>query len=465
MRLRELTLRRVVHGKHHLEVRRFGRAAGLLAGGIGLAGVLTYLYFALASHQLDPNQYGEIVVLWSAAFVAISVLYRPVELLLSRTLAEREARGQASGGTLRVAALIQSAIAVACLLGTLALREPLQDDLLSGNETLYWILVGTLAGYAAHFFARGFLAGRRQFRVLAALILGDAVVRLLFALAVAVGISSGQVAVALGVAVAPCLCLLLVPLAIKWRVGMDPAPKAATTVEERSLTFGRGGDFAAGVFVIMLSEQVFLNAGPLLVQASAGAAAAGFIFNVLMLARAPLLLFQGVAMSLLPHLTQLRSGAEERRDAFAHTIRATLGAIALFTALVCLVVLVAGPALMQLAFGDKFSYDRVGLLLVAFGMGPYLAATTLNQAALAKGQARRAAACWALCAAAFLAWNLTGAFDEFRRVEIGFAAGALALSVLLYALYRSPVGRPEDVVAPGSPAEVEARLVATEEAA
>jgi hypothetical protein len=48
-------------------VRRFGLSAGTLAGGIGLAGVLTYLYFALASHQLDPTEYGEIVVLWSGA--------------------------------------------------------------------------------------------------------------------------------------------------------------------------------------------------------------------------------------------------------------------------------------------------------------------------------------------------------------------------------------------------------------
>ena len=38
-----------------------------------------------------------------------------------------------------------------------------------------------------------------------------------------------------------------------------------------------------------------------------GASAAGYIFNVLMVARAPLLLFQGIATSLLPHLTRLRS--------------------------------------------------------------------------------------------------------------------------------------------------------------
>jgi hypothetical protein len=100
---------------------------------------------------------------------------------------------------------------------------------------------------------------------------------------------------------------------------------------------------------------------------------------------------------------------------------------------------------------------------VALGMGLYLVATTLNQAAVAQGQVRRAAACWVACAVGFLAWNLTDAFDDFRRVEIGFAAAALALAALLYAVYRRPRVRAEDVVEPGSPAELEARLAAAEE--
>ena len=63
----------------------------------------------------------------------------------------------------------------------------------------------------------------------------------------------------------------------------------------------------------MLAEQTFLNAGPLLVRAtegSEGAALAGFAFNVLLLARAPLVLFQAVQTSILPHLTRLWVGRE-----------------------------------------------------------------------------------------------------------------------------------------------------------
>ena len=79
------------------ETRRFGRSASLLSAGVGVAGLLTYLFFSLASHNLDATEYGEIVVLWSAVFVTISVAYRPVEQLLSRTLADRIARGDDIG--------------------------------------------------------------------------------------------------------------------------------------------------------------------------------------------------------------------------------------------------------------------------------------------------------------------------------------------------------------------------------
>ncbi len=451
------------------ETRRFGRSAVLLSGGIGLAGLLTYVYFSLASHVLSRDEYGEIVVLWSVTFVAISVLYRPVEQLLSRTIAERNVSSQPIAGPLRVAAAIQLAIAAISVAAMLALRGPLEDDLLSGSETLYWILVFAIAAFGVSFFARGYLAGNRRFGVLAGLLLAESASRAAFALAVAIGIAEGQEAVALGIAAAPCLSLLVVPLALGRHAATesdaDRARAAAVPAGAEPFPLARGGAFAAAVLLIMLSEQTMLNAGPLLVQATDGAAAAGFIFNVLMVARAPLVLFQGFSTSLLPHLTRLLAGGMDGdADAFRLSVRATVIAIAGFTAFVCAVLAIAGPDLMQLAFGDKFEYDRAGLLIVGAGMGLYLTATTLNQAALAQGQARRAAACWVGCALAFLLWSIAGPFDELRRVEVGFAGAAALLSVLLYAVYRVPRGRPGDRVLPGSPAELEVRLAAADEA-
>ena len=37
------------------ETRSFGRSAGLLSAGVGVSGILTYAYFALAAHNLDPD--------------------------------------------------------------------------------------------------------------------------------------------------------------------------------------------------------------------------------------------------------------------------------------------------------------------------------------------------------------------------------------------------------------------------
>jgi O-antigen/teichoic acid export membrane protein len=448
-------------GDAQAETRSVGRSAGIVAGGVGLGGLLTYVYFSLASHNLDRQAYGEVVVLWSATFVAISVLYRPVEQLLSRTVAEREARGQPYGRPLRVAALIQAGIAAVFAVVSLALRGPIQDDLLSGNETLYWIFVGAIAAFAVSFYARGYLAGRRFFVILAGLFLAEAASRVFFALAVAVGITTGQTAIALGIAAAPCISLLAVPFAFGRRAAVA-APPATGPERGASFTLASGGGFAVAVLLIMLSEQTVLNAGPLLIKGSEGAAAAGFIFNVLMVARAPLVVFQGVAVSLLPQLTRLRSTGGG--EAFAMSVRTTLMAIGAFTAVVLLVLLVAGPELMQIAFGDKFSYDRAGLLIVGVGMGLYLTSTTLNQAAVAQGQVRRAAICWVICAIGFLAWNLTDVLTAFRRVETGFTGAALVLAILLYLVYRRPSARPEDAVAPDSPTEVEARLAAAQEA-
>jgi O-antigen/teichoic acid export membrane protein len=450
------------------ETRRFGRSAAMLSIGVGSAGLLTYVYFSLASHSLDRTSYGEIVVLWSAVFVTISVLFRPVEQLLSRTIAARQARGEPIGEALRVGATIQIGLAVAFAAAALALRGPLEDDLLSGDSTLYWILVAAVLAFGASFFARGFLAGSRRFVLYGSLLLAESTARMSFALAVAVGIAHGQTAVALGIVAAPVLSLTVVPLAFAGRaVSRRAVAPARPEAGQSQFTLAHGGGFAAAVLLIMVSEQSLLNAGPLIVRAAEGAAAAGFIFNVLMIARAPLVLFQAVATSLLPHLTRLRSSAETGdADAFRMSVRVTLGAIAAFAATVGLVVAIAGPDLMQLAFGDKFSYDRAGLLIVTAGMGFYLASGTLNQAALAQGQVRGAAARWVVCAGGFIGWNLLPVLDEFRRVEVGFAGAAALLCALLYLLYRHPpkVPRPEDLVAPGSPEEIEARLAAADEA-
>jgi O-antigen/teichoic acid export membrane protein len=469
----------------------YGKTASFLAIGVGLTGVITYVYFFIASHVLSKPDYGQITVLWSAVFITISTLYRPIEQLLSRHISEHLVKREPIGGTMRIAATIQLGLGLTFAVLALALRGPLQNDMLEGNETLYWVFFSAVLFYAASYFARGFLAGGRRFGLFTALILSESVFRTSFAVLVAVGLLGGQSAVAIGIVAAPSLSLLVVPAAFLRRAkrqqddrdpgipgreaeempGIDsPSSDSGRNLtppesDEGAFSLRHGTGFAAAVLLIMFSEQAFLNAGPLIARGLQGAAAAGFIFNVLMIARAPLQLFQAVSTSILPHLTSLHtSDAADSEREFHRSVRMVLLAVVAFTAVTALAVTAAGPQLMQLAFSKKFDYDRAGLLLVTLGMGLYLCSVTVNQACIAQGQVRRASARWIGCAAAFVAWNflpLVG--NEFRRVEVGFALAAGLLLALLYATYRNPHERAEDVPEAGSPEELEVRLAAVDE--
>jgi O-antigen/teichoic acid export membrane protein len=416
--------------------RSYGRGAAVLSVGIGVTGLVTYTYFSLASHSLADDEYGRISLLWSAVFIVVSVLYRPVEQLLSRTIAERSAHVR----VLRVAATIQAGLGIAFVVAALALRDPIEDGLFDGSETLYWILVATVVAYAASYFARGYLAGHHRFGAYGGLVLLEATSRCLFAVAATVGIAEGQDAVALGMVAAPVVSLTVVPFALR-RVHRSPDPPAAPATQEPEFTLAHGTGFAAAVLLVMLGEQTFINAGPLIVNATEGgaegAALAGFTFNVLLIARAPLQLFQSVQTSILPHLTEMRAAGDS--EAFARSVNVTVRAIAGFAAVVALALLAVGPWAMDILFGSDIDYGRFGLALIAVGMGLYLAAATLNQAALARGRAKEAAACWVVSALAFVGFLLIPGWDDrIVQVEVGYAAGAAVLCALLHWLYRQP---------------------------
>ncbi len=443
----------------------YGKTASFLAVGVGLTGAITYAYFFIASHVLSRTDYGEITVLWSAVFITVSTLYRPIDQLLSRHISERLVKGEPVSEPMLVATKIQLGLAATFSVITLALRGPIENGLLGGNEALYWIFFSAVLFYAASYFARGYLAGYRRFGLFTALILSESVFRTLFAVLVAVGLLDGQSAVAIGIVAAPALSLMVVPAVFARRAQTAPPQPAKESDSDFSMAHGTG--FAAAVLLIMFSEQVFLNAGPLIIRGLEGAAAAGFIFNVLMIARAPLQLFQAVSTSILPHLTSLHTSEEpDSEGEFHRSVRMVLLAILAFTVVAAVAMLAAGPELMQLAFSDKFSYDRAGLLLVTAGMGLYLAAVTINQACLAQGQVRRASGRWIACAAVFIAWCFLPLIDdEFLRIEVGFAATAALLLGLLYSIYRRPRERAEDVPSAGTTEELETRLAAVDEGA
>ena len=349
----------------------------------------------------------------------------------------------------------------------LLLRDPIEDDLFSGDSTLYWCLLAAVTFYAASYFARGFLAGEQRFALYGGLVLMEASSRVVFVILLAVGVVDNENVAAIAIAAAPLLSLCVVPWALGRHVRrMAPvAEQAAGDSAEPEFTLSHGLGFAGAVLVIMCSEQAILNSGVLIVKVETGSdELAALIFAVLMIARAPLQLFQAVSTTLLPHLTRLLVSEEQDAgvDDFRRSVRLTVLACLAFGAVTVVGVLLVGPPVMRLLFGDEFDYDRIGLAMVAAGMGLYLSATTVNQAVLAQGRAPLAAASWAASAVFFVAFLLIASLEEVREVEVAFLVTAAVLSVLLYVAYRSAPD-PERRIRPGSTEELEVRLAAADE--
>ena len=439
------------HGK------AFASGARILSIGIASTGIFTFAYLSEASKVLSPKAYGRVSLCWAVMFVVLSVIYRPIEQLLSRTIAERRARGL-EGHPLRIPALIQSGFALTFLIVALALRHQIEHGLFDGSSSLYWILVVGVMAYAASYFARGWLAGQQRFALYGALVFLESTSRFLLVLAVAVGIGSGQSAVALGMAVAPFASLCVIPFAFSHLRGKSSATSeiqaidaglegpAHAQVEEAAadLTLKHGAGFAVAVVGIMLAEQTLMNAAVLIVNADSGRALAGFVFNVLLIVRAPLQLFQAIQTSILPHLTTME--ARDHAGEFERAVRVTILAIAAFAGAVALGLLAIGPSVMTAFLGNKgFHYGRVGLAVVGVGMGLHLVSGTLNQAALARGQARLAAAAWLVAAVLFVVLVATPTIgSEVTRVETGYFTATLVLSALLLAVYRRAAGTAKD---------------------
>lgn len=436
----------------------YGRGAALLTVGIGVTGLVTFAYFAISSHALTRNQYGQVALLWSVVFMVTPIFYRPIEQLLARTIAERRARDQEIARPLRLAALIQLGLGLLFAALALIFREPLEQNLFDGNTTLYWVMFWSVIAYAVSFFGRGLLAGHQRFGLYGLLVFIEATTRILFPAAVVLGLASGQGFVALGILAGPVISLFVVPLALLGRRRADhqttidtrsPAEQASaaaeaearldaaggsTAQEEAQFTLSEGGGFALAALVIMACEQTILNAAPLIAKSAGGSAAVALVVNILVIARAPMQLFQSVSTSLLPHLSKLRATGDHAT--YRRSVNLTLLAIAAAAAFGVVVMLVAGPSLMKLTFGHKYVYERLGLAAITVGMGVYLCAATLNQAALAARRTTQATACWVVAAVGFVVWMLLPIVDDpLQRVEIGYPASALVLFVSLLSLY------------------------------
>ena len=294
-------------------------ARAILSIGIATTGLVTFAYFSLASHALSEVDYKGISLLWSVMFLIISIIYRPVEQLLSRTISRGARAGLHSGHPLRTAITIQARVRGAVpgdRAGRAGADRATSCSTARRRCTGCWSSASSPTPRATSP-AAGW-PGTRASASTAGWCCWSPCSRCLFALAVVLGIAEGQgvgrarhrrraARVADGGPVGAARAAIRRPRPTTWRRRADarqPAPR-----------------FAGAVLVIMAAEQALLNGPVVATDATAtDAALAGFVFNVLLITRAPLQLFQAIQTSLLPHLSGLAAtdGGEDIRARAAH---------------------------------------------------------------------------------------------------------------------------------------------------
>jgi O-antigen/teichoic acid export membrane protein len=416
--------------------RRPLSGAWLLSVAMVGSGVLTYAFLVLAARTLGARDYGRIGVLWGAMFIVAIVLFRPIEQTLSRTIADRRARGDEVRSVLVAAGAVALAItalgAVVVALGWQALAS----RLFAGDNLLMAMLVFGIVAYGFSYLVRGLAGGALWFDGYGINLLADGLSRLALGLPLVFLASRNLAAAAV---VGAGLVGALVPLQLgrhRLRPLVERGPGAP-------FRLGSALRFAAPASTIAAADQLLVNGSPLLVMIGGRgdvSKAAGVVFAATMLVRAPVYVFQGLAAALLPNLTHLSAtvgSARMRRDIFrvAGYLLAGGAGIAGVAALI-------GPAVMHMLYGSDFTASRTVLAVLGAGVGLYLPAATLSQALLALDAGRQAALSWAASGLVLIALYVLMPGGELMRVAVSFALAVLLLLGCLATLVLERLRRP-----------------------
>lgn len=410
--------------------------AGLLSSAMVLSGVLTYAFLVIAARTLGPEAYGRIGVLWAAMFITAIVLFRPLEQTLSRSIADRRARGDEVRSVLASVGVLAAVLTAVVGVSAAVAWRPIAGRLFGGDSSLTALLLAGIAFYGCSYLVRGLVGGALWFNGYGLNLVADGLGRVVLGLPL-LAIASRTTA---GAAVAGAgLIGALVPL-VCGRRRLRPLlqPGSGTPFH-----VGRAVRFAGPASTIAAADQLLVNGAPLLVMAGGGPGAtkaAGLAFAATMLVRAPVYVFQGVAAALLPNLTRLNAadGFDRLKSEVTRTARLLLAA----AALVILACTAGGPLGMRILYGHEYSASRGVFAALGCGVAFYLVAALLSQALLALDAGSRAAVVWVGAAVALVGSYALLPGAQLTRVAVSFAVGSLVLLVGLGRLVYRGGGAP-----------------------
>lgn len=350
-----------------------------------VTGIATYVLLVVTARAVGPDAFGDFGVFWAATIISGLGVFLPLE---QETTSRGAGRATASLTALwRRATTVAMVGAVACA-GLAFAMWPLYGSVVDVGLGLVAAYAVSVLGNALQFPGRGVLAAMRRFRDYGVVVVVEAVLRAMAAVALAV---AGQVS-ATAYALAVGLSALLSGLLAAGLAGRAIArPGIAGSAADRR-RFGRDG---LRLVVAASAMQTILNSATVVAKVLAPAgqpALAGRLTAMLTLARLPVLVVQSIQATYVSRLAARHHAHDS--DAVRALLR-VLAAAALIVALGLVAGAAAlGPWAMSVVFGSGYTADRTTVVLVAAGVGVYMIASVATDASIALGRHAVILAAW-----------------------------------------------------------------------
>ena len=409
-----------------------GAGAGSAAIGVSfaLSGALTYAFQSIYFHALGKQESAPLVLLWTATFLTVQVLWVGGTQTLGRYVAQREAQGQSWEPVVSSVRRWQLGLLAAFLLVALP-ASPWLTRYVFEDAWITVAFIVVVALYAPEYFRRGIFNGHRQSFRLGGQIVAEASGRLL--------ISSVLLFVGLGV-LGPALAIVLAPVIGVLAVRPAPvlSPDGATAEPFSALEALR---FAGPVLLCTGFGQALMNGGPIVARLLGGTdAQVAVLAAALVLTRMPQYVLSPAIGALLPRASRVLS--TEGRSAFDRFVIRSAGIVFAIGVLMVGATWTLGEWGLTLFAGRGFETGRGVLVALASLAAFYLLSETLNQALFALGRERLAALGWfvglltsTICMAA-----LSG--NVVERVAYAVALGAAVAALAQIVFYLAARGRP-----------------------
>jgi O-antigen/teichoic acid export membrane protein len=406
-----------------------GAGSAAIAGSFALSGALTYAFQSVYFHALGKQGSAPLVLLWTATFLTVQVLWVGGTQTLGRYVAEREAQGRNWEPVLSSVRRWQGVVLVAFLV--LALPSvPLLTRYVFEDAWITAAFIIVVALYAPEYFRRGIFNGHRQSFRLGGQIVAEASGRLL--------ISVILLFAGLGV-VGPALAIVLAPVIGVLAVRPAPVPQPEEAGEPFSAA--EALRFAGPVLLCVGFAQAMMNGGPIVARLLGGTdAQVAVLAAALVLTRMPQYVLSPAIGALLPRASRILS--TEGREAFDRFVVRAAGVVGLIGALMVGGTWLLGEWGLRLFAGRDFETGRNVLVALASLAALYLLSEMLNQALFALGRERLAALGWlaGLTTSAVCVVVLYGSVVE--RVAYAVAIGAAVAALAQIVFYLASRGRP-----------------------